>query len=88
MGVKFDFKGHELHVDQYIRSIRLYVDGKQADVVSGFVETQLNDVTLETVLHHSDQSEDRIRITVKRQLLTNEVTLFANDEKVETKHLI
>ena len=88
MGVKFQFKGHELHVDQYIRSMRLYVDGKQADAVNGFVETQLNDVTLKTVLNNSDHSEDRVLVAVKRQLLANEVTLYVNDEKMETKILL
>lgn len=88
MGVKFNYKGHELHVDQYIRSIRLYVDKEQVDMVSGFFETQLSDVSLKTVVNGPDHSVDRIVITVKRQLLTNEVTLFANDEKIETKYLI
>ena len=87
MGVKFNFKDHELHVDQYIRSIRLYVDGKQTDMVSGFRAAHLSDAVLGATLHNGDGSSDRITITFKRKLLSNEVTLFANDEEVQTKHL-
>ena len=88
MGVKFNFKGHELHVDQYIRSIRLYVDGEQADLVSGFRAAHLQDAVLKTTITNADNSVDHVTITFKRKLLVNEVTLFVNKEKMESKYLL
>ena len=87
MGVKFNYKKHELHVDQYIRSLRLYIDGEEVDAVSGFQNAHLSDATLQTTINNPDGSSDQITITFKRKFLSNEVTLFVNNNEVETRYL-